>query len=223
MLTFIAYPNNPTGNCFKRQEIEEIIKQSDGLVVLDEAYYAFAQDQGFLQSIDQHDNLLVMRTFSKLGFAGLRIGVLAGGEQWLEQINKVRLPYNINTLSQYLLSKALSEPKQFEHRAQLICQQRSWLIEKLSTLSDAVPMTVYDSEANFVLFKIAVTDKNADVDATHQLAVEIYQQLKQRGILIRCLSAPKGLLNGCLRVSIGTAEQNQMFLQHLTEIMQLLR
>jgi histidinol-phosphate aminotransferase len=219
IITFIAYPNNPTGNCFERADIEKIIQATNGLVVLDEAYYAFARDQGFLQSIQKYENLLVMRTFSKVGFAGLRVGLLVGHQQWLSQINKVRLPYNINTLSQSLLSYALKTPQCFEDRARLICKEREKLYSQLQALSADLTVKVYPSDANFLLFKIVDKTRDIDENHIHQLALLVHQELKKQGILIRCLSTPNGLLNGCLRVSIGTCEENQIFLQILKQIM----
>lgn len=215
VITFIAYPNNPTGNSFKREVIEQIIQTSAGLVVLDEAYYAFAKDQGFLHLINDYENLLVMRTFSKLGFAGLRVGLLVGRSYWIEQINKVRLPYNVNTLSQYLLTEALNHPELFEYKATIICEQRQWLISQLAQLAHKYPaFCIYPSDANFVLFRMQTTAS----ERAHYQAIQVYEALKEQGILIRCLSQQEGLLQGCLRVSVGTPESNQQFVRVLETI-----
>ncbi|MCL5668672.1 MAG: aminotransferase class I/II-fold pyridoxal phosphate-dependent enzyme, partial [Gammaproteobacteria bacterium] len=121
-LVFIAYPNNPTGNLFDEQALRRIIEQSPGLVVLDEAYHAFA-GASFMQDVLRYPNLLVMRTLSKTGLAGLRLGLLAGHPDWLDEINKTRLPYNINVLTQLSVEFALRHVQIMENQARLICAE----------------------------------------------------------------------------------------------------
>ena len=117
---FLAYPNNPTGNLFSETSIREIIKTAKGLVVIDEAYAPFA-DASFIDSLGQYDNLLVMRTVSKLGLAGLRLGYIAGLPDIIEQLHKIRLPYNINSLTQISSDFALSNKALFDRQTQNIC------------------------------------------------------------------------------------------------------
>ncbi|MEQ1555880.1 MAG: aminotransferase class I/II-fold pyridoxal phosphate-dependent enzyme, partial [Gallionella sp.] len=105
-LIFLAYPNNPTGNMFSSDDIKQILHAAQGLVVVDEAYYAFAEDS-FVPQLANYPNLLVMRTFSKLGMAGLRLGFLVGDKRWLEQLDKLRLPYNVGVLPQLVATKLL--------------------------------------------------------------------------------------------------------------------
>ncbi len=196
---FLAYPNNPTGNLWARRELEEIIPQAPGLVVVDEAYAPFAGDS-FLRNVSDYNNLLVMRTVSKMGLAGLRLGLVIGPADWLAEFNKVRLPYNINVLTQASAEFALSHRAVFDQQAERIRIDRQTLSEKLAELPG---VKVFPSEANFILFR--VPKGRAD---------EIFLGLKQQGVLIKNLSAHDMLID-CLRVTIGTSEENEQFLQAL--------
>ena len=199
-LIFLAYPNNPTGNLFNAEDIKAIIQACNGLVVVDEAYAPFA-DASFISCLHQYPNLLVMRTVSKLGLAGLRLGFLTGHPQILEQLNKIRLPYNINTLTQATASFALNHSDFLLQQTASICQQRQRVLDAL-TASDE--LTVYPSSANFILFR------------THNISADqVFASLKQQGVLIKNLSPQKGLLDNCLRVTIGTPEENTAFLTAL--------
>ncbi len=203
-LIFLAYPNNPTGNLFDEESIEVIIKASQGLVVVDEAYHPFACTS-FMSRLQNFDNLLVMRTVSKMGLAGLRLGLLAGASKWLDEFDKVRLPYNINVLTQTSALFALHHAEVFEKQAAIIRDQRGWLLEKLAELVDVI---VYPSRANFILIKL----KQAD-------ASQVFEQLKANGILIKNLNSAGGMLKNCLRVTVGTPEENQAFLTALRHIL----
>jgi histidinol-phosphate aminotransferase len=199
---FLAYPNNPTGNLFSESSIREIIKTAKGLVVIDEAYAPFA-DASFIDSLGQYDNLLVMRTVSKLGLAGLRLGYIAGAPKIIEQLHKIRLPYNINSLTQISADFALSNKALFDQQTQKICSERSILFNQLNTLDG---ITAYPSYANFILFKTPENRVN-----------EIFASIKQQGVLIKNLSAQGGLLTDCLRVTIGKPEENAAFIAALTK------
>lgn len=198
---FLAYPNNPTGNLFSEASIREIIKAAKGLVVIDEAYAPFA-DASFIDSLGQYTNLLVMRTVSKLGLAGLRLGYIAGSPAIIEQLHKIRLPYNINILTQVSADFALSNKALFDQQTQQICAERSIVFNRLNALDG---ITAYPSAANFILFK---TPENR--------ATEIFTSIKQQGVLIKNLSGQGGLLADCLRVTIGKPEENAAFLAALT-------
>lgn len=198
---FLAYPNNPTGNLFSEASILEIIKTAKGLVVIDEAYAPFA-NASFIDSLGRYDNLLVMRTVSKLGLAGLRLGYLAGTPDIIEQLHKIRLPYNINILTQISADFALSNKALFDRQTQQICAERSTVFNRLNALDG---ITAYPSAANFILFR---TPENR--------ANEIFASIKQQGVLIKNLSAHAGLLADCLRVTIGTPEENAAFITALT-------
>jgi len=199
-LVFLAFPNNPTGNLFSVDAITEIIEASPGLVVVDEAYYAFANDS-FIPKLPHHPNLLVMRTFSKLGMAGLRLGFLAGSVDWLEQLEKLRLPYNVGVLTQLVASKLLAHHEVLLQQAEQIKQGRTELYRNLSELST---VEVYPSAANFLLFRVAN-------------AVAIFNGLKERGVLIKNLSGGHPMLEDCLRVTVGTQSENERFVLALKE------
>lgn len=199
-LVFLSYPNNPSGNLFDAEAIIRIIEAAPGLVVVDEAYYAFA-DASFMPMLLHYPNLLVMRTFSKLGMAGLRLGFVAGSEAWLEQLEKLRLPYNVSLLTQKVAEKLLQHHDVLLHQAEQIKQGRAWLYERLVGVADVRP---YASDANFILFRVMHADK-------------IFQELKNRGVLIKNLSKSHPLLFDCLRVTVGTQQENELFIRALQE------
>jgi len=202
-VTFLAYPNNPTGNLFDLNHIEAIIKASHGLVVVDEAYHAFA-NSSLLHKLGQYHNLLVMRTVSKMGLAGLRLGYLVGEPAWLNEIDKMRLPYNINVLTQLSTEFALEHMPVFEAQTQQICQDREILYQSMVLLDDVV---VYPSRANFLLFRVE-----------GRLSADIFEGLKDHGILIKNLGSQNGLLQNCLRVTVGTEQENAEFLAALSSV-----
>ena len=206
-IIFLAYPNNPTGNLFNEQDIASIIESAPGLVIVDEAYAPFA-DASFIDKLTVYSNLLVMRTVSKLGLAGLRLGFIAGNKDIIEQLNKIRLPYNINCLTQLTAEFALKNYNLFEQQTQKICMDRTLILEQLNELSG---MTAYPSSANFILFK---TKENQ--------ATPIFEHLKSAGILIKNLSPQGGLLTDCLRVTIGKTGENKLFIDALTKTLNLL-
>ena len=199
-VVFLAYPNNPTANLFNEAEINEIIRASQGLVVIDEAYAPFA-NASFVNQLDHYENLLVMRTVSKLGLAGLRLGYLMGRPEIIEQLNKIRLPYNINSLTQMSADFALSNKTLFDEQTQAICTEREVVLNSLKELED---IKAYPSSANFILFK---TPENK--------ATDIFLSIKEQGVLIKNMSSQGGVLMDCLRVTIGKPEENSAFLNAL--------
>jgi histidinol-phosphate aminotransferase len=203
-IIFLAYPNNPSANLFAVADIKQILETTTGLVIIDEAYAPFAEAT-FMGELGNYTNLLVMRTLSKLGLAGLRLGFIAGHAQIIAQLDKIRLPYNINVLTQASSVFALSQPDLFTAQTQSICQQRTELLTKLNALDGII---AYPSAANFILFR---TPKGQ--------ADNIFAGLKQRGILIKNLSPQAGLLNDCLRVTVGKPEENQAFFNALVQIL----
>lgn len=203
-LIFIAYPNNPTGNAFDPMVIDAIIEEAEGLVIIDEAYQPFAEDT-FMSRLGRHTNVLVMRTVSKLGLAGLRLGFLAGAPQWIEQLNKIRLPYNINVLTQASATFALKHSDVFDQQAAEIRLQRHKMQQSLGAISG---LQVFPSRANFILFKAPAGRANG-----------IFEDLKKAGILIKNLNPAGGVLADCLRVTVGTPEQNEQFLSALKNIL----
>ena len=199
-LVFLAYPNNPTGNLFSADDVRKIIAAAPGLVVLDEAYYAFASDS-FVPYLSRYPNLLVMRTFSKLGMAGLRLGFLAGSAVWLEQLDKLRLPYNVGVLPQRVAQTLLAHHDVLLAQAAQIRLDR---VELCRQLRDIGGVQVYPSEANFLLFRV----KHATV---------VFEGLKRRGVLIKNLNGGHPMLTDCLRVTVGTPEQNECFVAALQD------
>lgn len=202
-LIFLAYPNNPTGNPFAASDIRQIIAAAPGLVVVDEAYYAFADDS-FIPHLSEYPNLLVMRTFSKLGMAGLRLGFLAGSELWLNELDKLRLPYNVGVLPQLVAEKLLDHHDVLLAQAEQIKLDRSKLAQQLSAIAG---IKCYPSSANFLLLRVA-----------H--AKEIFEGLKQRGVLIKNLHGSHAMLENCLRVTVGTPDENERFVAALKECLQ---
>ncbi len=197
-IIFLAYPNNPTGNMFAREQVEEILTLAPGLVVLDEAYAAFADDS-FMSNLGQYPNLLVMRTVSKMGLAGLRLGYLAGPADILQEFDKIRLPYNINVLTQVSAEFALRHKDVLDQQTDLIRQERSRLYAQLMSIKG---LTVYPSEANFILIRVSDGRANA-----------LFEALKSGGVLIKNLANAGGLLQDCLRVTVGKPEENDKFIE----------
>ena len=199
-LVFIAYPNNPTANCFNPVAIAQIIEAAPGLVVIDEAYHPFAQ-HSYLDALEQHDKLLVMRTVSKMGLAGLRLGVLFGHPLLINEIDKLRLPYNINVLTQQAAIAILKHPQALAQQADEIRQQREKLLAQLAGFDG---LHVYPSQANFILFRLLRGD-----------AGEVFERLKQQQVLIKNMHAAGGVLHNCLRVTVGTTAENRAFIDAL--------
>ena len=201
-LIFIAYPNNPSGNLFDADAIARIIHAAPGLVIVDEAYHAFA-GRSFMPRLAEFPNLLVMRTVSKLGLAGLRLGLLAGHSAWLHHVDKVRLPYNVNVLTQLAATEVLQHRDVLEAQAAAIRSERTRLLAELRRLPG---VEAYASEANFILFRVTKAD-------------EVFSGLKQRGVLIKNLHGTHLLLADCMRVTVGTPAENTQFLSALTAIL----
>ncbi|GDX84090.1 histidinol-phosphate aminotransferase 1 [Methylococcaceae bacterium] len=197
-IIFLAYPNNPTGNLFDKNAINQIIDTANGLVIIDEAYEPFA-NSSFMNHVK--NNVLVMRTFSKLGLAGLRLGYIAGECDIIEQLHKIRLPYNINVLTQASVQFALEHKDVFDEQTSAICAERILMLLALNLLDG---ITAFESAANFILFK---TPDNQ--------ATKIFEAIKAQGVLIKNVHPQGGLLANCLRVTVGTPDENLMFLKAL--------
>ena len=205
-LAFVAYPNNPTGNRFARSDVEAILaaaRETDTLVIVDEAYNAFASDS-FMADLPRHDNLLVLRTVSKSGLAGVRLGYLCGQSQWLDQVDKVRPPYNINVLTQCATQFALEHADVLDAQAAILRGERARLLAALQAMHDVTP---FPSDANFVLFRIEHDDPTA--------ATRVFESLKRRRVLIKDLSRSHPLCANALRVTVSTPDENARFLEAL--------
>ncbi|MBA3582606.1 MAG: histidinol-phosphate transaminase [Gammaproteobacteria bacterium] len=203
-LIYIAYPNNPTSNLFGVQDIETIIKAAPGLVVVDEAYHPFAQ-ASFMSRLPEFDNLLVMRTVSKMGLAGIRLGLLAGRPEWIGEFDKLRFPYNINVLTQATALFALQHLDVYAAQATEIRTERARLLDCLQKIPG---VQVFPSDANFILFKVP----------TNQAAA-INQGLLKDKVLIKDMSKSFAVLKDYLRVTVGTAAENDQFLASLEHLM----
>jgi histidinol-phosphate aminotransferase len=205
-IIFIAYPNNPTGNLFDADAVSRIIEAAPGVVVVDEAYHAFA-DASFMDKLAQYPNLLLMRTLSKLGLAGLRLGLLVGRPEWLSQLEKLRLPYNVGIFTQLVAEKVLQHPDILLYQAKAIKIERTIMSERLTTLDG---VRVFPTNANFILFRVP-RPNGAD---------QVFQGLKSRGILIKNLDGSHPLLKNCLRVTVGTPAENAVFLEALQALLE---
>jgi len=200
---FISWPNNPTGNLFDRATVEAVLDAAPGLVVLDEAYLPFAQDT-WLPQLARRPNLLVLRTLSKLGLAGIRLGYLCGDPAWIGEINKLRPPYNVNVLTLAAADFLLDRLPLLDEQAAVLRAERARLLARLRALPG---VTAFDSAANFVLFRVTGGPDAAD---------RVFAQLKSRGILIRNRTHVHPLLAGCLRVTVGTPAENDAFVAALS-------
>jgi histidinol-phosphate aminotransferase len=196
-LVFIAYPNNPTGVLYPQEDVAEVIRAAPGLVCIDEAYHVFA-GRSFMGRLGEFPNLVVLRTMSKLGLAGLRLGYLAGRPEWIEQFEKLRPPYNVGVLTQAAALFLLERLAVFEDQAARIRADRSTLGPALAALPG---MTVYPSEANFFLLRVPD-------------APGVFEALKRQGVLVKNLHP--GLEN-CLRVTVGTPDENRILLAAMKE------
>ncbi len=201
-LIFICSPNNPTGNIIEPESIETILDNFDGLVVLDEAYIDFAESPSWITRLSEFPNLVVLQTFSKAwGMAGLRLGLAFASEEVISIMDKIKPPYNINAATQELAIAALSRTEALSDMVEEIKQERDLLMHALPSLSPVIK--VYPSDANFILVK--VKDANG-----------LYNYLLDRGIVVRNRSSLPGC-EGCLRISIGTLEENQKLLKAIAD------
>ncbi len=199
-LAFFATPNNPTGNRFDPAALVRLAGALDAVLVVDEAYGDFG-GRTLTPRVREVPGLFVMRSLSKIGFAGLRLGALIGPREAIAQLDKVRLPYNVNSLSIALASAAFAHPERIDARIRLVAERRRELEAGLR----AIPgLAVFPSDANFVLLR---TPGDAKV---------VHDRLLARGVLVRYLSRP-GPLERCLRITAGTAEENQACLRALRE------
>jgi histidinol-phosphate aminotransferase len=196
-LVYLAYPNNPTGVLYPERDVAAVIEACPGVVVVDEAYHVFA-GKTFMGRLGEFPNLLVLRTVSKLGLAGIRLGYLAGRPEWIEQFNKVRQAYNVNVLTQAAAAFILERLEVLEEQAAAIRRERESLKRDLSALKG---LELFPSEANFFLVRVADADRS-------------FEALRRQGVLVRNLHPG---LKGCLRLTVGTPDENRVLLTALRE------
>ena len=201
-IIFICSPNNPTGNAIEASRIEQVLRNFNGLVVLDEAYIDFSDSPSWTRRLAEFPNLVVLQTFSKAwGMAGLRLGLAFASEELIAVLDKIKPPYNINEATQELALKALSRTEALKDMVEEIVQERTLLMQMLPKLPTVEK--VFPSDANFILVK--VKDANG-----------LYNYLLGEGIVVRNRSSLPGCA-GCLRISVGTLEENQKLLQSIAE------
>lgn len=201
-LIFICSPNNPTGNSIERSDIEVLLHNFNGIVVIDEAYINFAKQKTFIPELMEYPNLVVLQTFSKAwGLAGLRLGMAFAGQPIIDYLNKVKYPYNINAATQQLAIEALDHIPTVNDWIHITATEREWLIEQLSDLE--ITQTIHPSDANFLLVKIDSASK-------------VYEFLQSKGIIVRDRSNVSGCEN-CLRITVGTPEENRYLVTTLKE------
>ncbi|GAV21083.1 histidinol-phosphate aminotransferase [Mariprofundus micogutta] len=199
-IAFLACPNNPTGNLWRQERVEKIAKGMGGMLVIDEAYGPFSE-RTHTDLIAP--NVMVLKTFSKVGWAGLRMGYLLGDAEVIAQLNKVRMPYNINALTQASADFLLDHFDLFEKQVEVLRGERERMAEALAAIDG---VQVFPSQANFLLFRVA--DANA-----------MFESLKQAGILIKNMHGSDRLLSNCLRITIGSEDENNAALTALREIL----
>jgi len=203
-LVWIAFPNNPTGNAFAVADIERILRAAPGLVVLDEAYQPFA-GATFMPRLAEFENMVVMRTVSKIGMAGLRLGYVAGRPEWISAFNKVRSPFNVNVVTEAVAIKLLENKKVLDEQAAKVLAERERMRPELERLPG---VTVYPTSANFFLVRVAGA-KGAGARA--------FDRLKAQGVLVKDFSGGLPSLENCLRITVGTPDENRILLTAMRE------
>ena len=212
-LVFLAYPNNPTGNLFDADDVRAILQATDGLVVLDEAYAPFAGGASWLSQLPAWPNLAVMRTCSKWGLAGARIGYLASAPAWAAQLDKIRPPYNISVLDAETACFAFQHHADFDQQTRALCTERETLVQRLQALLGPQGLShVYPTAANFVLVRLAGGQGDG---AGPSRATRVAAAMRAAGVLIKDASRMHPALAECLRLTVGAPEENEAMLQAL--------
>lgn len=200
-IIWICSPNNPTGNAFRRMDIEMILNNFEGLVVIDEAYINFSRQKSFISELTEYPNLIVLQTLSKAwGLAGLRVGMAFANEIVIDVLNRIKPPYNIGQATQEIVGKALEHTARVNEMIKEIVAMRNELAERISRLP--IVLKVYPSEANFLLIRF-------------NNAKQWYESLLSRGIVVRDRSSAPGC-EECLRITVGTKSQNDKLVEILS-------
>ena len=200
---WLCSPNNPTGNSLNSIEIIKVLEQFEGIVVLDEAYIDFSSVGSFSQKLAQYPNLIILQTFSKAwGSAAIRLGMAFASIEIISVLNKIKYPYNINILTQQQALKTIESSVQVKDWVEILLQERTKLIDSLKELK--IVEHIYPTDSNFVLVK--VNDANAT-----------YNYLVDKGIIVRNRSSVSLCLD-CLRITVGTPEENEILIQALNSI-----
>ena len=200
---FVCSPNNPTGNSLCRKEIESLLKRFDGLVIVDEAYIDFSSSESLLKDLDKYPNLIVLQTFSKAwGCAAIRLGMAFASPEIIAIFNKIKYPYNVNRLTQEEAIKVLQHPETIKGWVDTLLEERARVMEEFVKLPCCV--RVFPTDANFFLAKVYE-------------ATQIYNYLVSEGIIVRNRTNV-ALCNDCLRITIGTKEENEALLEALRKV-----
>ena len=190
-LVYLAYPNNPTANLWDDAAIDAIIDAAPGLVVMDEAYQPFAARDSMAR-LQRHPHVLLMRTMSKFGLAGVRIGYLIGRVPLIAQVNKLRPPFNISVLNCETALFALEHVDEYERQARIIRSERDGLLKQLAELPGVTP---FPSQANMILARVPDSKK-------------AFEGMKARGVLVKNVAFLHPLLDNCVRLTVGTPDEN---------------
>lgn len=201
-MVFLCSPNNPTANSLNREDVEILLNNYFGIVVMDEAYINFSRQKSYVLELEDYPNLVVLQTLSKAwGLAALRVGMAFASTAIIDIMNKIKPPYNINQASQELVLKALDEVEQVNEMIRVLVKERTRLEEELPQIP--VVLKVYPSDANFLLVKVTN-------------AKEVYQYLLDKGIVVRDRSNVS-LCEGCLRITVGTGTENDALINSLKQ------
>lgn len=203
-LVWIAFPNNPTGNAFPVPDIERIVRAAPGLVVIDEAYQPFA-GATFMPRLAEFENMVVLRTVSKIGMAGLRLGYVAGRPEWIGAFNKARSPFNVNVVTEAIAIKLLENKKVLDAQAAKVLAERERMRPELERLPG---LTVYPTAANFFLVRVA---------GAKGAGTRVFESLKSQGVLVKDFSGGPPALENCLRITVGTPDENRILLTAMRE------
>lgn len=202
-IIFLCSPNNPTGNLLSREKIVEVLKRFYGIVVVDEAYIDFAKSKSFIEELEKYPNLVVLQTFSKAwGLAGLRLGMCFGSEKIIQVLNKIKYPYNVNIQTQELALESLNNAYKKDIWVDEILSQRDKLIKALKSVR--IVDKVFHSDANFILARV-------------RDAHDVYKYLMEQKIIVRDRSRVTLCFN-CLRITVGTPEENERLIHALKEL-----
>jgi histidinol-phosphate aminotransferase len=202
-LLFLCSPNNPTGNSFSTDDVERLIKEFQGMVVIDEAYIDFSSQQSWLNRLEEFPNLIVTQTLSKAyGMAGIRLGICYASTEIISVLNAIKPPYNVNELTQQKAIENLSKKELAKNQIADILKERNILIAELKTINFV--SKIYPSDANFLLIKVDDANKR-------------YDQLISKGVVIRNRTTQQGCEN-CLRITVGTSEENKLLINTLKSI-----
>lgn len=202
-MIFLCSPNNPTGEIIKRNTLTEIVENFDGLVVIDEAYIDFSDEQSWIYELENYPNIIVTQTLSKaVGLAGIRLGILYANKEIISVLNKIKPPYNVNQLTQNKAFEILKDYEKIKEITQVLIEQKEVLKQALEDCSFVEK--IYPSDANFILIKVDNANKR-------------YDEFLEKGIVIRNRTNDD-LCENCLRITVGTEEENEKLIENLTDL-----